>query len=829
MVKKVSLLLILAFFSSRLIGVTTAFLTDSETSEENRFQAARLGLTVSSGQDNFVPQADNLVPGSVAARDIYLHQEDDSLPLRHRVSFQFLEGNPDLCGQINLKLWYNHYHGPVSAGYGNRDMRLKYDGPLSGLSNLTDDDFIIPHPDDYYGQAYPGTQWFYYRIEVPEDLADEFQEQSCRFNLVFTAWQADFSQPDNGFVDQEVLENNLTTVNWQRPSSEITSGEGLTNQLPINIDYWASDNADQVELWYSWNSSDWRLFGTDQPHSPGSFNFEPEEGDGVYRLITVAVSSFGRVEDKNGNDVDDNQELEEVAQFLEGEGLLYYLQIDSQPPTSNLVLGDFDQVNRWAGQNLLANGDFEGRDYSSWQGGGAGDHTVVGPEDAYQGNQAYLIGFRDNDAGEGEVDYVFQLVPLPERVSSSLSFWYRVISNDTVDYDWFRAEIRDQNDYPLERILLTGSDEVGPDTWSGDSGWREATHSLLDFAGRTVKIWFGVENHDSPSGEEKTWALIDNVVVTTGDNQLSPEAGIDFESHDGGSGVFDHQLEASASGEVNFSAEDVAGNQEATESAQVNILPSVVINKVVPNPTGADSGSSGLPLEGEWIELYNNTDEPIDVTGWYLYDADDSHELIIGSDNVDLDEDLTDDDDLPVIPARGWLRVYRNGDSDFSLNNDADQVRLYNGPLSEADLIDQFDYQADDYQETSLGEDWQWQRQPDGIGSWQLVKMESSWDFRLSYTNQGRKIWLSIFQLPEETQSVDYRIIYSHEGVETGIAGTVSADQIEAGKIDRQFVLGTCSAHGQCVYHQVDDNRFNLEITLTTGSGSETKSREIQL
>src|SRR3989344_3460661 len=52
----------------------------------------------------------------------------------------------------------------------------------------------------------------------------------------------------------------------------------------------------------------------------------------------------------------------------------------------------------------------------------------------------------------------------------------------------------------------------------------------------------------------------------------------------------------------------------------------IVLNEFLPNPDTSANGlnfgndASNMPL-GEWVELYNNGNAPIDVNGWYMTDA----------------------------------------------------------------------------------------------------------------------------------------------------------------------------------------------------------------
>ncbi len=80
----------------------------------------------------------------------------------------------------------------------------------------------------------------------------------------------------------------------------------------------------------------------------------------------------------------------------------------------------------------------------------------------------------------------------------------------------------------------------------------------------------------------------------------------------------------------------------------------ILINELYPDPTGNS--------DAEWIELYNNSDENIDLKEWILEDLKGSiHQFKITS-NL-------------VIPAWGYVTLNRS-DSGVTLNNDQDGVRI---------------------------------------------------------------------------------------------------------------------------------------------------------
>jgi len=209
---------------------TFAYFNDTAVVEGTTYTAGTLNLSLRSGQSNFVPNAGSMKPGDQANRDIYVGKTAASLALKHNVSFEFTGGDTDLCNQLDLKIWYDHYNGPVSGGYANRDMRLTYNGKLSALTNYRTSDFEIPHSDDQFDtDPSDGTeQWFYYSINVPQGLDSSYQNKSCQFKFVFKGWQTNLPDPSQGFTDTEEITNTIATGDWTS-KSDIVLNEILPN------------------------------------------------------------------------------------------------------------------------------------------------------------------------------------------------------------------------------------------------------------------------------------------------------------------------------------------------------------------------------------------------------------------------------------------------------------------------------------------------------------------------------------------------------------------------------------------------------------------------
>ncbi len=145
-------------------------------------------------------------------------------------------------------------------------------------------------------------------------------------------------------------------------------------------------------------------------------------------------------------------------------------------------------------------------------------------------------------------------------------------------------------------------------------------------------------------------------------------------------------------------------------NASFSIVSPIVLNEFLPNPSGLDDAA--MP-GGEWVELRNNGSVAVNINGWVLYDAIDTHELVVNTTNSDNNGNPSDAGETVINPG-GFLVVYRNGDGDFALNNTGgDSVRLYNAAIGSGGiLIDSHIYTVDAPDNKSFA------RIPDGTGPW---------------------------------------------------------------------------------------------------------------
>ncbi len=130
-------------------------------------------------------------------------------------------------------------------------------------------------------------------------------------------------------------------------------------------------------------------------------------------------------------------------------------------------------------------------------------------------------------------------------------------------------------------------------------------------------------------------------------------------------------------------AGDTATAEISLELAKPVYLDTVVINELLPNPSGTET-------EAEFIELFNFGETPVNLTGWQLTDSSRDFELAI------------------TINAGEAIAFY-NKDTSISLNNSGDEVQLLTPTTEERDRVS---YNG------SADEDTSYARRDDGSFAW---------------------------------------------------------------------------------------------------------------
>jgi len=114
----------------------------------------------------------------------------------------------------------------------------------------------------------------------------------------------------------------------------------------------------------------------------------------------------------------------------------------------------------------------------------------------------------------------------------------------------------------------------------------------------------------------------------------------------------------------------------------------IIINEILPDPVGDETA-------GEWIELYNNSTELVNLKGWWLEDIKGTIHKYIINDNL-------------ILQPQGYGIIYRSK-SGITLNNDQDGLRLYQ---PDGRLL----YETPIFSNGEEG--WAWARGPTGVWQW---------------------------------------------------------------------------------------------------------------
>jgi Tol biopolymer transport system component len=161
------------------------------------------------------------------------------------------------------------------------------------------------------------------------------------------------------------------------------------------------------------------------------------------------------------------------------------------------------------GYSTLCNGGFETGDWSCWSHGGELNQQIVTTM-AKSGRYSALLGDPTYDCWNrvplGRA-WVSQRFTVP-RSPATLSFWYRLYSQDQLSNDSFDAYINGV------RILHDGNTTptYGCNQPVYDSGWIQFTYDLSMHEGQSIELRF--ENVTREDGWFNTWTYVDEVQVS---------------------------------------------------------------------------------------------------------------------------------------------------------------------------------------------------------------------------------------------------------------------------------------------------------------------------
>ena len=249
----------------------------------------------------------------------------------------------------------------------------------------------------------------------------------------------------------------------------------------------------------------------------------------------------------------------------------------------------------------------------------------------------------------------------------------------------------------------------------GDNGYSLERINLSDFwqesfmAGGTP----GLMNSTAPTNTPPQVLILGNATGTVGELMIFSASATDAENDaltffwdiaglaTSSLPLIEWQFNATGTYEIYLEISDGQFNVSATlpvfisqaviepPAEEIAYSDQLVINEILPNPSGSDTND-------EWIELYNRSAGEVDLAGWQLADAAVNPYQINHQDYLST-----------VIGPYGYFVVYRS-ESGLALNNDGDQLSLFQ---PDGNLLDQAEYAdtaQDNYSYAKDGGSWSW-------------------------------------------------------------------------------------------------------------------------
>ena len=716
--RKISLTIVLGV----LISIATASpvaagLSDREVAAGNRASAGTLDLVLTSPVSIF---ASGITPGTGSGTGSVTVSNSGSVAADYRLKFVKTGGDDAFCDALNL-----------TASKGSTQV---YNGSLSALN--------------IFGGTLTsaGTHDWRFVVSLPTGAPDSLSGKSCTFDIEFAARQSGLST--GGFSDKEVLGDSIVNAGtWSSAPTAPVSTFGTPEKgvafynTPIIISGTsvapAGQGIESVKLTYA-NYVNGSCDGTfndpgheiiviynSKLHSPFSwvYGWVPA-AKGVYCIKASAKSTTGVSEQSPivENITFDPKPLPlPYLSFTPGrvdtssgpKSVEVSLKFSKFPlQTTPVIAGTGSSIvlqspnsssNPFPPNNLFPPNDVGAFFLSPPTPDGTYKTTLVFSQNSDVGQWKVkgllLLGTDGSQAFWSYNDLIGQ--GLPASVESGPDTDAPVISDIKVTF----ATPKEANSAPLPVV-----------TWKTD---ENATSRVLfggtsvsaTGAGDKVSDLTGSYTYDLPKPED-----------TTADRK---EHSVKLEIPAGGvvaNTYYYRVVSKDAAGNERMSPEQtfsVDWNSAAGSASPGQ----VVLNEIMPDPTGADSVSVSSPtcldggFCGEWVELYNTGTNDVDVVGWRIKDTSGKSWKITtnpasGDAFADNDGDLTTAE--TVVPAGGFLVVYRNGES-MSLNNTgAETVKLYDAGWGKAAvLMDSHSFTDADFREgKSIA------RFPDGTGPW---------------------------------------------------------------------------------------------------------------
>jgi len=188
-----------------------------------------------------------------------------------------------------------------------------------------------------------------------------------------------------------------------------------------------------------------------------------------------------------------------------------------------------------------------------------------------------------------------------------------------------------------------------------------------------------------------------------------------------------------------------AGNERS------DLAGKIMITEIFPNPVGKD--------DGEFIEIYNNSDEAIDLSGFALDDSGETGEPYLINEGLKIEP--------------GEYLVFPRSETKIALNNSADSAKIFD---SEGNLIDQVDYD-DSSEGESLCRDangaWVWSERPTpGVENIIFISAAKAKTTKKKSATISKKIIVTTLERVRDNDKGDQVQVEGAVAVEPGLLGT---------------------------------------------------------
>jgi hypothetical protein len=674
--------------------VVQAGFFDTETSVDNTITAGTLDLVLS----DIVPVAGVDVGKDESATGSVTVTNNGSIAADMRATVTSVSGNADLCGAVTIEAHKGStVYGPMALSVFDVDAGAMAGGDVDSWS---------------------------FEVAIPDTAPDAASEQTCVFDIQFTAQQSGLSS--GGFSDVEDFSgNSIASGDWVAPEVPTILGfknptlscGAVTNIHSTTVDWTDSVDSgsglDKYEYFIDYPKTDgsrgqWTTYPTSSQYS-GSLN------EGIHYIKVRAKDVAGNYSEWSNEcsiTADWTVPISTMTSPTDGEtytGIPISITGNTQDTYSvasvKLSYAEYTGSACGATYTQIPAGELNIAQ-NPIQNTGGSNPFVWNVDWTPSATGSYCIKAQGTDlAGNEESSFVVENVTYQEAAGAA-----PVISNiQLVPGDGMSAILATvtwNTDIPATSNVLFGHYSVSATgNTTGDLAVPYEYTSPIPEDAKADHISHSVDLIPAGSIDSPMYF---RVVSKNANNQetISEEQAflIDF-----------------STGNITFLP---AGSfaYSSTPAATTGFTPNVgdiVLNEIMPHPEGAqdnhitDAACLNDGECGEWVELYNTTDADIDVNGWYIYDHNDdgssNHRWAINIGRSDNNGNLTDSGET-TVPAHGFLVVYKNGGG-MSLNDTGSEavvLRDNSGTLMDQHSFDDSDF----YEGKSIA------RFPDGVGVW---------------------------------------------------------------------------------------------------------------